>query len=74
MVDFSKSVTVLNRQIMDKGKELIPGESKVGFNGIVEKDLGVLLRSYKKRRDPDLMFDAVLQISLKSTSQIAWNR
>ena len=74
MIDFSKSVTVLNRQIMDKGKELIVGESKVGFNGIVKKDLGVLLRSYKNRRDSDLLFDAVLPISLKSTSQIAWNQ
>ncbi len=74
MIDFSKSVTVLNRQIIDKGKELTPGESTVGFNGLVKKDLGVLLRSYKRRRDPDLMFDAVLPISLKPTTQIAWNQ
>ncbi len=74
MIDFSKSVTVLNRQIIDKGKELVPGESKVGFNGMVKKDLGILLRSYKKRRDPSLMFDAVLPISLKPTTQIAWNQ
>jgi len=74
MIDFSKSVTVLNRQIMDKGKGLIPGESTVGFNGLVKKDLGVLLRSYKRRRDPDLIFDAVLKISLKPTTQIAWNQ
>ncbi len=74
MIDFSKSVTVLNRQIIDRGKELIPGDSTVGFNGMVKKDLGVLLRSYKKRRDPDLMFDAVLPISLGPSSQIAWNQ
>jgi predicted esterase len=74
MIDFSKSVTVLNRQIIDEGKGLVPGESTVGFNGMVRKDLGVLLRSYKRRRDPDLMFDAVLPISLKPTTQIAWNR
>ncbi len=74
MIDFSKSITVLTRQIIDKGKELVPGESKVGFNGMVKKDLGVLLRSYKKRRDPDLIFDAVLPISLKPTTQIAWNQ
>ena len=74
MIDFSKSVTVLNREIIDEGKGLVPGESTVGFNGMVRKDLGVLLRSYKRRRDPDLIFDAVLPISLKPTTQIAWNR
>jgi hypothetical protein len=74
MIDFSKLVTVLNREIIDKGKGLVPGESTVGFNGMVRKDLGVLLRSFKRRRDPDLIFDAVLRISLKPTTQIGWNR
>ncbi len=74
MIDFSKSVTILNRQIVDKGNTLVPSDSTIGFNGIVKKNLGVLLRSYKNRRDPNLMFDAMLSISMEPKTQIAWNQ
>ncbi|MFQ5715585.1 MAG: hypothetical protein ACE5GQ_00630 [Nitrospinales bacterium] len=65
MVDFDVPIHISAQEILDMGKKLAPGETHLSFHHKVEKDLAVLLRSFKARRDPDLLFDASIRISLE---------
>ena len=65
MVDFDAPIHISSQEILDMGEKLTPGEVHLSFHQKVKKDLAVLLRSFKARRDPDLLFDASVRISLE---------
>ncbi|MFQ5483582.1 MAG: hypothetical protein ACE5ER_12590, partial [Nitrospinaceae bacterium] len=71
LIDYNKPVTVTFQGIKEKEGKLVPGDKKVLFKGMVTPDLEVLLRSYKQRRDPKLLYDVKLSISLEDKVQIA---
>ncbi|MGV7219992.1 MAG: hypothetical protein ACQ9MH_00550 [Nitrospinales bacterium] len=73
MVDFDKPVIISTRQIVEIDKKLISGDTKVNFHQMVKKDVGLLLTEYKLRRDPNILFDAKIIISLENETQIASN-
>jgi hypothetical protein len=64
MVDFEKPVLITTQEIQDQNGKLIPGEKETSFHDKVEPDLEVLLRGFKETRDPNLLFDARVTISL----------
>lgn len=73
MIDFNEPVVISTAHIVEKDKKLIRGENKVTFHQMVKKDIGLLLMDYKIRRDPKILFDAKIKISLENETQIASN-
>ena len=73
LVDFDKPVMVSTRMILEKDNKLVPGEKKVSFHQMVKKDTALLLLDFKDRRDPELLYDAKIRISLENDTQIAAN-
>ncbi len=71
LVDFSKPVKVTFIEIQEEGKKLITVPKGVSFEGLVKPDINTLLQSYKNRRDPDLLHEAVVSISVEEKVQIA---
>ena len=71
LVDFDKPVIISSRHILEKDNQLIPGEKKLSFHQMVKKDTALLLLDYKDRRDPELLFDAKVSISLENETQVA---
>ncbi|MFQ5671512.1 MAG: hypothetical protein ACE5G9_00325 [Nitrospinales bacterium] len=65
MVDFDLPVRITTRRIIDRGNRLVPGETQISFDQKVDRDMGVLLRGFKTRRDPGLLFDAMVEVSLE---------
>ena len=72
MVDFNIPIRITTREIIEEGDRLVPGEVKVSFEHKVKPNLETLLHSYKARRDPELLFDAVVRVSLEKTVARAW--
>ncbi|MCH8158062.1 MAG: hypothetical protein IID18_10005 [Nitrospinae bacterium] len=70
-VDFDQPVIVTFQEILDQGKQLIPGEKIVAFHQKVEKNMAVLLGGFKKFRDPDFLFDAKITISTQKAVDFA---
>ncbi len=70
-VDFSKPIRVTFIEIVQKGDKLVTVPKGVSFEGRVKPDIGTLLRSYKSRRDPNLLHEAVVTISVEEKVQIA---
>ena len=73
LVDFDKPVVISTRPILEKDNKLIPGEKKVSFHQMVKKDIALLLLDFKDRRDPELLYDAKVGISLENATQVASN-
>jgi len=73
MVDFNRPVIISTRHIVEKDNKLISGDKIVNFHQMVKKDIGLLLTEYKMRRDPNILFDAKIKISLENETQIASN-
>lgn len=71
MVDFSQPVRVTTQELLDVKNQLIPGETKLSFNGMVSPDIATLLSGFKRDRDPGLLYDAVLVISTENNFEIA---
>ncbi len=65
MIDFEKPVRVSTQKIETIEGKLVPGEKFVNFHKKVERDLEVLLSSYKQRRDPYLLYDAKISVALE---------
>ncbi len=63
MIDFDKPVIVTRQTIEDSNNQLIPGPKLPGYHQRARKDIGVLLRHFKDRRDPELLYDAKIKIS-----------
>jgi len=64
-VDFQQPVTVMFQELREENNKFVAGPQVVHFKDKVQSDFGVLLRGYKQRRDPELLFDSVITISLK---------
>jgi predicted esterase len=73
MVDFNEPVIISTRHIVEQKGKLISGDKKINFYQMVKKDVRVLLSEYKLRRDPNILFDAKIKISLENETQIASN-
>ena len=66
-VDFDQPVTITSQRIQIQGGKMAPGEKKISHNKKVQKDLAILLYSYKHFRDPNHLYDARVRILLEST-------
>ncbi|QPJ60645.1 MAG: hypothetical protein G3M70_01575 [Candidatus Nitronauta litoralis] len=71
LVDFSKPIKVTFIEIKQEGNKLVTVPKGVSFEGKVNPDINTLLQSYKKRRDPDLLHEAIVPISVEEKVQIA---
>lgn len=67
MVDFDQPIQVTTQEIIDQGDRLAHGEKVLRFQQKVDTDLEVLLRGFKKNRDPERLYDARVTISLEKT-------
>lgn len=63
MLDLDKPVYVSRQTISDQGGKLVTGPKLPGYHQKAKRDLSVLLGEFKKRRDPDLLYDAKIKIS-----------
>ena len=73
MVDFDRPILISTRQILEENNRFVTGEKEISFHDKVEPDIAVLLREFKKRRDPNLLYDAKVTISLeKILSRAYW--
>ena len=73
-IDFEKPVIVTFQTIEDKGNKLAPVEKIVAFNKKVEKNTGVLLRSFKESRDANFLYDTKITISTQEAVRFAASR
>lgn len=67
MIDFNAPVRIVTQNLLDEEGQIVPGEKQERFNDKLEKDLEVLLRDYKQNRDPSMLFDGKITISLEKT-------
>lgn len=74
MVDFDKPVRVVSQKLLARKDKLVSGEKEIGFFDKIKKDSSVLLQEYKIHRDPYLLYDAKIKISMEKEIEIALNR
>lgn len=67
MVDFDAPVRVFTQKLKDEKGRIVTDEKQERFNDILVKDLEVLLRDFKKNRDPSMLFDSQITLSLEKT-------
>ncbi len=67
MIDFDAPVRIVTQNLLDEGGQLLPGEKQERFNDKLKKDLETLLRHFKINRDPSMLFDGKITISLEKT-------
>jgi predicted esterase len=67
MIDFNAPVRIVTQNLLDEEGQIVPGEKQERFNDKLEKDLEVLLRDFKQNRDPSMLFDGKITISLEKT-------
>lgn len=67
MIDFDAPVRIVTQNLLDEGGQIVPGEKQERFNDKIEMDLEVLLRDFKQNRDPSMLFDGKIALSLDKT-------
>ena len=67
MIDFAIPVRIVTQKLRDEGGQIVTDEKQERFNDKLEKDLEVLLRDFKQNRDPSMLFDGKITISLEKT-------
>jgi predicted esterase len=70
-VDFSKKMLVTFQELKEEEGEFKPGPKRVSFHDTVEQDLEVLLSGFKRRWDPQMLYDARITINLEEKVQFA---
>ena len=55
-------------------KQLVPGEKVLSFHRKVERDMETLLSGFKALRDPELLFDARIKVSVEKTVGFAFKQ
>ncbi len=65
MVDFDAPVRITTQRIIEKEDQLRAGEKQLDFEETVVEDPAVLLHGFKQTRDPEMLFDAKITISLE---------
>lgn len=73
-VDLDSPLHITTQEIVETEKEIVLGEMQLSFNGKATRDTPFMLKNFKARGDPDLLFDAVIKISPDAKTEIAWNR
>jgi len=71
-IDFNSSIVVILQTLEDKNGQLVPTEKRTGFNRKVQPDIGILLREFKKNRDPNILFDAKITVPWEKTTDFAF--
>ena len=71
MIDFDQPVRVTTQELRDIKGQMIAGKKKVSFNRKINPDPKVLLSGFKKRKDKDLLFDAVIKVSSETRYEMA---
>lgn len=67
MIDFDAPVRISTQKLRDEGGKIVTEQKQEGFNGKLVKDIEVLLRDFKQNRDPSMLFDAKITLSLEKT-------
>ncbi len=67
MVDFDSPVRIITQKLIEDGEQIVTSEKQETYNQKIEKDLGVLLYGFKENRDPSMLFDAKISLSLEKT-------
>lgn len=67
MVDFDRPVRVVTQKLREEGGKIVTDQKQEGFNAKLVKTSEVLLRDFKENRDPSMLFDAKITISLDKT-------
>jgi predicted esterase len=67
MVDFDAPVRVFTQKLREEAGKIVTDQKQESFNSKLVKDLEVLLRGFKQYRDPAMLFDAKITISLNKT-------
>lgn len=67
MIDFDAPVRIVTQNLRDEGGKIVVDEKQERFNDKIEKNLEVLLREFKQNRDPTMLFDGKISISLEKT-------
>ncbi len=70
-VDFDQPVMVTFQELKELKGKFVTGQKLVKFHGKVKKNLALLLREFKHRRDPEQLFDAKITVVLEEGSQFA---
>ena len=71
LIDYAKPVLVTYEAIEEENGRWITRSRRVVFEGRVKPDLEVVLRGFKQRRDPELIYETLLPISVEEPTQIA---
>jgi len=67
MIDFDAPVRVVTQKLEEEAGKIVAGQKQESFNNTLVKDPEILLRDFKKNRDPSMLFDAKIAISLEKT-------
>ncbi len=67
MIDFDAPVRIVTQKLHEKDGQIVTGEKQERFNDKIEKDLEILLRDFKQNRDPSMLFDGKITLSLEKT-------
>ncbi len=70
-VDFDKKFLVTFQELSEQNGKFVTGPQRVSFHEKVEPDLEVLLSGFKRRWDPELLYDARITINLEEKVQFA---
>ncbi|OGW18035.1 MAG: hypothetical protein A3K09_03295 [Nitrospinae bacterium RIFCSPLOWO2_12_FULL_47_7] len=74
MLDFDNPVRVVSQKLFTKGEKLVSGDKEVSFFEKIKRDRSVLLQEYKIRRDPHMLYDAKIKVSMENEIETALNR
>jgi len=67
MMDFNAPVRILTQKLVEENGKIVADLKQEVFNQKIDKNLSVLLRDFKENRDPAMLFDARITISLERT-------
>ncbi|MEE9258153.1 MAG: PHB depolymerase family esterase [Nitrospinaceae bacterium] len=72
LADFDRPVVITTQEIQEMEKQLVPGEKVLSFHRKVERNMETLLSGFKALRDPELLFDARIKVSVEKTVGFAF--
>ena len=67
MIDFDAPVRIVTQKLREENGRIVTDEKQERFNDKIEKDLEILLRDFKQNRDPSMLFDGKITLSLEKT-------
>jgi len=67
MIDFAAPVRIVTQKLREENGQIVTDEKQERFNDKIVKDLEILLRDFKQNRDPSMLFDGKITLSLEKT-------